>query len=928
MYEVEGMKCIKKKIVRIVVQLVICLCFALLVKPENVKAAFSPERLTVIQNSGNWVNPLCEDWVEKDDNSEIEIATYAQESEEPSEDKEYMPFEEAVEYLKGELKKRSENIGPFSFYVEDSAVEDELFWDLLHSKVDEHTGVSTEGDTLIWEPLSLSYNCSYSYDGLYFWVTFEVSDIYYCSTDEQEKETVEAIQTVMDTINLNEMSDYDKIFTIYDYICSHVSYDYDNTSSGSDSEGKRIAHSAYGAIVRGKAVCQGYALLLYRMLLEAGIDNRIIIGANHAWNQVKLGDYYYNCDATFDAYNPENSNGNFSSFMCGLSEYRREGSHHMILNADFQARYPVPIYGFFSDKKEITYLPDEEIAAGNCGENLDWRLTGDGTLTISGSGEMSEFEELDSPWNDVREQIKHIVIEAGVTSIGKYAFFDCYMVEDVSIADTVTGIGDYAFSACDRLRTLFIPDSVTKTGSNVCEFCIGLKEIRFSRNMKEISDYFCNSCYSLQNVELFEGTETIGEEAFGICRNMVEIDLPDSVQIIKRAAFNNAFSLEQDVALILPKGLKEIQVDVFFASRLKEIQFPESLSIIGENACSRMNWITTISIPDTVVQIDDGAFSLCLRLKEIQFGSGNVAYGSGVFGRCYTLEEVSLPDNMKEIPQNMFAYDSALKKVHIPEGVTNIGDGAFESSGISSITLPNNLTTVGERAFAYCGLEEVILPEKINVIKEEAFTYCVGLKKAIFMGDAPDTIGESSFYNTSTWFYYPQDNDTWSKEKIETYDQSHSWHGYEIDEDGHAWPDFYWSIDATCTEDGGLEWQCIFCGESKIVEVYPATGHSYGEWVTVIEATEYEEGLRQKTCTNCGDVVEETIPALRISIGDVNQDGVVDMSDLRLILQFVCNKTEFSEQQIQLADVVEDGEVDIKDLRQVLRFVCGKIEEL
>ena len=474
---------LRKILLGVVLQLSICVCLSLTAEAydgdEHVTTPL--DELNFEEKSGTWVNPMCEDFgieVEEDQN---DIATYSSDVEKAVsyDASDYMSFDEALEYFKDKIKNRSEKIAPFRFYVNQDIVSDTSFLSPLREYSKKHTGNSTEGDALIWEPMSASYTSEFAYDGTYFWVNITSYVPNYSTTLEQENETVKAIQEEIKKLNLDGMSDYDKIYAIYDYICSHVTYDSENASNGSGtSEGKKQAHSAYGAIINHKAVCQGYTLLLYRMLLEAGIDNRIVVGTNHGWNHVKLGDKYYYCDSTWDAYNPEETNADFSYFLCGTSEFRRQGSHQFIHKAEYIEKYPTPVYGYFSDKNNQVYLPDEVISNGVCGIGVDWKLTGDGTLTISGSGEMLDYNKLETPWNEVRERINHIVISDGVTRIGNYAFFDCYEMEDVVIANTVTYIGDYAFSNCDHLESLYLPDSVAETGIKVCE-----KKCRIERNL-------------------------------------------------------------------------------------------------------------------------------------------------------------------------------------------------------------------------------------------------------------------------------------------------------------------------------------------------------------------------------------------------------------------------------------------------------------
>lgn len=766
---------LRKILLGVVLQLSICVCLSLTAEAydgdEHVTTPLS--QLNFEEKSGTWVNPMCEDFGIEAEENQNEIATYSNDAEKAVSynASDYMSFDEALEYFKDGIKNRSENIAPFKFYVEDSLVSDGNFYQLLHDKVKEHTGISTEGDTLIWEPKAASYKYQFAYDGTYFWVNFDFYQPEYLSTLQQEQETIRAIQEEMKKLNLDGMSDFDKIYTIYDYICSHVIYDSDSASSGSGaSEEAKQAYSAYGAIINHKAVCQGYALLMYRMLLEAGIDNRIIVGPNHAWNHVKLGDKYYYCDATWDAYNPEETEANFSNFLCGKFEYRRHGAHQVSYNTKYIEKYPTPVYGYFPDKNNQSYGPDEIISSGECGNSVNWKLTGDGTLTISGNSAISDYNKLKAPWNDIREKIKHVVISDGITRIGRYAFFDCYEMEDIEIAETVAYIGDYAFSACDSLESLNIPDSVTETGTHVCAECVGLEEIYFSKNLKQINDSFCSRCYKLSKVQISDSAKEIGDSAFYACTGLTDMNIPESVEIIGSGAFGNAFSKDVDVKLTLPNGVREIQSEAFYASYLTEIYLPNSLEIIGEYVFRCSERLSSIKVPDSVNEISKCAFADCLRLRSIQLPDRDIKYGEGIFQRCRTLEKILLPASMETIPDRMFKDDLSLESV-------------------------------------------------------------------IFTGDALEDVGTDWISNTSAKCYYPEDNKTWTKAIINSYGNSSSWYSYTTDEEGHMWPSFGYSYEPTCTENGGIIYQCLLCDAQRVDEVYPATGH------------DFQNGV----CTRCGE---------------------------------------------------------------------------
>ena len=165
----------------------------------------------------------------------------------------------------------------------------------------EHTGEPTEGDYIHWvyEKMSAGSN-GYKVSGDYYLtVTFTMT---YYTTAAQEQAVTDRLATVMPSFGFTaETDDYTKVKTIYDYICDNVTYDNTNLEDNS----YKLKYTAYAALINGTSVCQGYAVLLYRMLLMAGVDNRVITGIsnkqNHAWNIVQLGEYYYDADSTWDA---------------------------------------------------------------------------------------------------------------------------------------------------------------------------------------------------------------------------------------------------------------------------------------------------------------------------------------------------------------------------------------------------------------------------------------------------------------------------------------------------------------------------------------------------------------------------------------------------------------------------------------------------
>jgi hypothetical protein len=151
----------------------------------------------------------------------------------------------------------------------------------------EHTGVGDEGDYLHWSMISLAPG--YLNNTYYFTVK-------YVSDASMEKKTTEAIKKIEKKLSIKGSdSTFEKIQTIYDYLARHIDFDYEYKKHGS------LPLSAYDAAVKGTAVCQGYATLFYRILLDYGIDNRILVSYSHAWNLVGIEGKYYECDLTWDS---------------------------------------------------------------------------------------------------------------------------------------------------------------------------------------------------------------------------------------------------------------------------------------------------------------------------------------------------------------------------------------------------------------------------------------------------------------------------------------------------------------------------------------------------------------------------------------------------------------------------------------------------
>ena len=205
-----------------------------------------------------------------------------------------------------------------------------------------------------------------------------------------------------------------------------------------------------------------------------------------------------------------------------------------------------------------------EAATGTCGENVTWTLDDEGTLTISGSGPMKDYYHTtewggytDSnpvPWASYRSQIKSVVIESGVTTVGNQAFLRCGEMMTISLPATVTSIGDYAFRRCSKLQDFTMPDSITSIGNSALSMC-----------------------NALENVVLPAGMTALPHNTISQCSSLTSITIPDSVTILGPGAFTSNPLLS---SVTFHGALTEIGTYAFYGAALTSL----TLTVSGKDA--------------------------------------------------------------------------------------------------------------------------------------------------------------------------------------------------------------------------------------------------------------------------------------------------------------------------------------------------------
>ena len=147
-------------------------------------------------------------------------------------------------------------------------------------------------------------------------------------------------------------------------------------------------------------------------------------------------------------------------------------------------------------------------------DGMEWYLSVDGTLTVSQEGDMSNYDEGETPWDLQRDDIKKIVIKKGVTRIGDLAFGGCRNLTSVEIPNTVKSIGVRAFVECKNLPSIEIPNSVTSIEEQAFSLCDALTSIEIPNSVTSIGKQAFYNCYRLASVTIGNSVTDIAKEAF------------------------------------------------------------------------------------------------------------------------------------------------------------------------------------------------------------------------------------------------------------------------------------------------------------------------------------------------------------------------------------------------------------------------------
>ena len=425
--------------------------------------------------------------------------------------------------------------------------------------------------------------------------------------------------------------------------------------------------------------------------------------------------------------------------------------------------------GVFETSLTINANAESTATSGQCGDNVYWSVQND-VLTISGTGDMEDYGFFSRPFAGLRN-VKSVVIKSGVTSIGEFAFHECYSITSITIPGSVKSIGEFAFYDCTSLEKVNLPKSITNIGSNAFKGCISLKSISIPSSITSIGDYVFCKCKSLTKVTIPSSVTSIGISAFEVCTNLKSVTIPSSVTSISAWAFSGTKWLENqrkknplvvvneilidgrtcEGKVTIPSSVKSVANGAFAGCKnLTSVTVPSSVKSIGWSAFNGCTSLTKATIPSSVSSISNSAFEGCTNLKSITIPSSVKSIGSCAFSSCKSLTSVTIPSSVTSIGKKAFYYCENLTKATIKSGIKSIGEEAFSNcENLISITIPGSVTSIGKSAFYFCkGLASLTIQKGVKSIGEEAFQACTSLT-SVTLPSSVENIGMCAFRSCS-----------------------------------------------------------------------------------------------------------------------------------------------------------------------------------
>ena len=300
---------------------------------------------------------------------------------------------------------------------------------------------------------------------------------------------------------------------------------------------------------------------------------------------------------------------------------------------------------------ELNFLLDR---TGVCGDELTYTFDSTtGTLTITGSGDMTDFDDDNvSPFAG-NENIKNIVIDEGVTSVGDNAFTDCTNVENVDLPTTLTNVGDSAFENCSSIEWLTVPAETTY-GEKAYEGCTSLKtvEIAATGAMPAFAEGDYNAPWyrdSVRNLILCDGIEIIGANSFENATNITSLSVPCDIPVNTESTSNAFRGMTSLKSITITPGTTGVMIDW-------SIYYKRSPWYVNSG-----NLEMDITVSDGVTNISSNAFRQCANIDNVNLPASVKSIGEGAFSDCNSLATITINAADCEIADSPYTIKETAK---------------------------------------------------------------------------------------------------------------------------------------------------------------------------------------------------------------------------------------------------------------------------
>lgn len=331
--------------------------------------------------------------------------------------------------------------------------------------------------------------------------------------------------------------------------------------------------------------------------------------------------------------------------------------------------------------------------------------------------------------------IKKVLCDASLDSIGASAFYGCTAIESVTL-NTVTKIEDSVFYNCKKLTTVQA-ECIEEAGNYVFQNCSALSEFEVA-TLKKIGNSVFYGCSELTAITL-DTLEEMGTDTFRYCDNLESVSLK-TIAVLGNYTFYNCKLLKN----VTVEKATEIGSYAFYGcSALESVQMSNVISI-GNNAFQGCTTLANVSFGEKLTTVGKNAFSNATSLTSISFPESLTTIGTYAFSYCNQLTTVESMGSVTEIPDGCFYYCTSLKTVNA-EDIKKIGSKAFSDCTVLNAVDTQQVESVGAEAFYRCAAIVNLDLKNVTSVGNYAFRQCTSLEKVEF-GEGLESIGSYTFY--------------------------------------------------------------------------------------------------------------------------------------------------------------------------------------